>query len=108
MNENWGSPRGLNPACTVIAAAAVVVRAGQTGAPVQQDLDDLVVVGVGGEDEGRHVGGEDGLLLAQRLPGPGLALQVDALLVVKQHLDRLDILLVYGVEESVLGLGLHF
>ena len=108
MNENWGSPRGLNPACTVIAAAAVVVRAGQTGAPVQQDLDDLVVVGVGGEDEGRHVGGEHGLLLTQRLPGPGLALQVDALLVVQQHLDRLDILLVYGVEESVLGLGLHF
>ena len=85
----------------------MVVGAGKAGAPVQQDLDDLVVVGVGREHEGRHVGGEHGLLLAQRLPGPGLALQVDALLVVQQHLDRLDVLLVNGVKERVLGLGLQ-
>ena len=85
----------------------MVVRAGQAGAPVQEDLDDLVVVGVGREDEGRHVSGEHGLLLAQRLPGPGLALQVDALLMVQQHLDRLHVLLVDGVKESVLGLGLQ-
>ena len=51
-------------------------------------LDDLVVVGVGGEDEGRHGGGEDCLLLAQRLPGPGLTLHVDRLLVVQQHLHQ--------------------
>ena len=65
-----------------------MVRTGQPGPSVQQDLDDLVVVGVGGEDEGRHVGGEDCLLLAQRLPGPGLPLHVDRLLVVQQHLHQ--------------------
>ena len=59
-----------------------MVRAGQAGAPVQEDLDDLVVVGVGREDEGRHVSGEHGLLLGQRLPGPGLALEVDALFMI--------------------------
>ena len=85
----------------------MVVRAGEAGAPVKQDLDDLVVVGVGREHQGGHVGGEHSLLLAQRLPGPGLALQVDALLVVQKHLDSLDILLVNGVEERVLGLGLR-
>ena len=85
----------------------MVVGAGKAGTPVQQDLDDLVVVGVCREHQGGHVGGEHGLLLAQSLPGPGLALQVDALLVIKQHLDRLHVLLVDGVKESVLGLGLQ-
>ena len=84
-----------------------MVGAGKAGAPVQQDLDDLVVVGVGREHQGGHVGGEHGLLLAQSLPGPGFALQVDALLVVQKHLDRLDVLLVNGVKERVLGLGLQ-
>ena len=85
----------------------MVVRARKAGAPVQQDFDDLVVVGVGREHQGRHVGGEHGLLLAQSLPGPGFALKVDTLLVVQQHLDRLDVLLVNGVKERVLGLGLQ-
>ena len=38
-----------------------MVRAGQAGAPVQEDLDDLVVVGVGRQDEGLHVGSEASL-----------------------------------------------
>ena len=85
----------------------MVVRARKAGTPVQQDLDDLVVVGVCRQHQGRHVGGEHGLLLAQSLPGPGFALQVDALLVVQKHLDRLHVLLVNGVKEGVLGLGLQ-
>ena len=36
-------------------------------APVQQDLDDLVVVGVGGEDERGNVGGEGGRVAVKRL-----------------------------------------
>ena len=37
------------------AAAARVVRLGDAEAPVQQDLDDLVVVAVGGQDDGGDV-----------------------------------------------------
>ena len=43
------------------------------GAPVQQDLDDLVVVGVSGEDERGDVGGEGGRVGGKRLP----ALNID-------------------------------
>ena len=39
----------------------MVVRAGKAGAPVEQDLDDLVVVGVGRQHQGLHVGSEAGL-----------------------------------------------
>ena len=45
-----------------------IVRTGEDGPPVQQDLDDLVVVGVGGEDERGDVGGEGGRVGGQRLP----------------------------------------
>jgi hypothetical protein len=38
--------------------AAHVVWLGDAVAPVQQDLDDLVVVPLGGQDDGRDVGGE--------------------------------------------------
>ena len=41
---------------------------GQGGASVQQDLDDLVVVGVGRQDEGGDVGGEGGRVTVHRLP----------------------------------------
>ena len=37
------------------------------GAPVQEDLDDLVVVGVGGQDERGDVGGEGGRVAVQSL-----------------------------------------
>ena len=40
------------------------------------------------------------------LPAPQVTLLVDALLMVKQHLYGLDILLVDGVQERVLGLDL--
>ena len=36
------------------------MRLGDAEAAVQQDLDDLVVVGVSGEDQGGDVGGEGG------------------------------------------------
>ena len=39
----------------------MMVRTGEPGSSVQQDLDDLVVVGVGGQDQGLHVGSEAGL-----------------------------------------------
>ena len=41
---------------------------GEDGAPVKQDLDDLVVVGVGGQDERGDVGGEGGGVRWYRLP----------------------------------------
>ena len=43
-------------------SSPVVMRTRQCGSSVQQDLDDLVVVGVGRQDEGLHVGGEAGLV----------------------------------------------
>ena len=79
----------------VLAAAPDVVRPGQRGAAVQQDLDhlrsnsvmntyhgkcctiiyyDLVVVGVRRQDEGRDVRGEGGSVRRQRLP----TLKIDA------------------------------
>ena len=50
-----------------------IMRTGEDGAPVQEDLDDLVVVGVGGEDERGDVGCEGGRVGGQRLP----ALKID-------------------------------
>ena len=38
-----------------------MVRTGQAGPSVQQDLDDLIVVGVGRQHQGLHVGSEAGL-----------------------------------------------
>ena len=79
---------------------------GHHSAPVKEDLDDLVVVSVGREDQRGDVGGEGGGVAVQGLPAPQLALLVDCLLVVEQHLHRLDVLLVNGVQEGVLGLDL--
>ena len=45
-----------------------IVRTGESGASVQQYLDHLVVVSVGGEDERRDVGGEGGGVGGKRLP----------------------------------------
>ena len=39
----------------------MMVRTGQPGPSVQQDLDDLIVVGVGRQHQGLHVGSEAGL-----------------------------------------------
>ncbi len=44
------------------------MRHGKDGAPVQEDLDDLVVVGVSGQDQRRYVGGEVGPVRRDRLP----------------------------------------
>ena len=41
-------------------SSPVVMRTRQCGSSVQQDLDDLVVVGVSRKDEGRDVGSEGG------------------------------------------------
>ena len=79
---------------------------GHHSAPVQEDLDDLVVVSVGREDQRGDVGGEGGRVSVQGLPAPQLSLLVDGLLVIKQHLHRLDVLLVDGVKEGVLCLDL--
>ena len=46
----------------------MMVRTGEPGSSVQQDLDDLVVVGVGGQDEGGDVGREGGSVGGDRLP----------------------------------------
>ena len=39
----------------------VMVRTGQSGPSVKQDLDDLIVIGVGRQHQGLHVGSEAGL-----------------------------------------------
>ena len=39
----------------------MMVRTGKAGSSVQQDLDDLIVVGVGGQHQRLHVGSEAGL-----------------------------------------------
>jgi hypothetical protein len=44
------------------------MRHGKDGAPVQEDLDDLIVVGVSGQDQRRYVGGEVGPVRRDRLP----------------------------------------
>ena len=38
------------------------------GSPVEQNFNDLVIVGVGGEDERGDVGGEGGRVGGERLP----------------------------------------
>ena len=46
----------------------LVVGAGEDGPPVEEDLDDLVVVGVGGQDEGGDVRGEGRRVRGDCLP----------------------------------------
>ena len=46
----------------------LVVGAGEDGPPVEEDLDDLVVVGVGGQDERGDVRGEGRRVRGDRLP----------------------------------------
>ena len=69
----------------VLASTAVVVRAGQDRTAVQQDLDHLVVVGVGGQDERGDVLGECRLSLVHRLP----ALQHIQIASLTQNLYRM-------------------
>ena len=57
----WGGAEGSGP-------SPDVVRHGQRGAPVQQDLDDLVVVPVRRQDERGDVRREGGRVGRQRLP----------------------------------------
>lgn len=45
-----------------------VMGHGERGSSVQQELKDLIVVLMGGEDQGRDVLGEGGRLSGQRLP----------------------------------------
>ncbi len=54
----------------IIVAVGVphVMRDGQDGAAVQQDLDDLIVVAVGGQDEGCDVRGKVGSVGRDCLP----------------------------------------
>jgi len=44
------------------------VRHGQRGPAIQEDFEYLVVIAVGGQDEGRDVHGEGGLGAVHRLP----------------------------------------
>ena len=44
----------------VFTPTSDIMRGGQDSTSVQQDLDDLVVVGVSGEDQGGDVRGEGG------------------------------------------------
>ena len=84
---------------TLVLVLPLMMGCRHHGAPVQEDLDDLVVVGVGGQDERGDVGGEGGRVAVQslqnrlwctvqmyslpHLPAPQVALLVDALLVVQ-------------------------
>ena len=76
---------------------------GKGGAPVEEDLEDLVVVLVGGEDEGGDVGRVGGRHRIDGLPRVRGAGVPDPLLVLQEQLDALDVLLVDGEEERVEG-----
>ena len=73
----------------------LVVGCGHDGASVQQDLDDLVVVGVGGQDEWGDVGRERGRVRWQRLPALDngyfceIGLSVDCLLCIETNLFKI-------------------
>lgn len=54
------APRGDETQTAQKMDSPHVMRHRQGGSPVQQDLDYLVVVPVGGQDEGCDVGGEGG------------------------------------------------
>ena len=58
---------------TLIARAFEVVGGREGGSSVQQDLEDLVVVLVGGQDQGRDVRGVVGGNVVHGFPGIGLA-----------------------------------
>ena len=66
---------------TILAATAYIMRWGKSSTTVQQNLDDLVVVGVGGQDEGGDVRGEGGGVCWQRLPTLMKKLRRDNLLI---------------------------
>ena len=53
---------------TLVTAALDVVRQGQRGPPVQQQLEDLVVVALGGGDERGYLRSEDSHPLVNPLP----------------------------------------
>ena len=76
------------------------------GSPVEENFNDLVIVGVGSEDERGDIGSEGGRVAVHSLPAPEVALLVDALLMVQQNLHRLHVLFMDGVQESILGLDL--
>ena len=73
----------------------------QRRAPVYQDLDDLVVVLVGGELDRGDVGGVGGGHRVERLPGVRAVTRPHPLLVLQQQLHPLHILLVNSEKEGV-------
>ena len=84
--------------------ASEVVRLRYFGAPVEEDLEDFVVVLVGGEDERRDVRRVGGAHRVDRLPRVRRARQMVLLLVVQQDLHSLDVLLGDGEQQRVLHL----
>ena len=81
-----------------------VMRMWQRRAPVNQDLEYLVVILVGGELEGGDVGGVGGGHRVQRLPGVRPVPPPDPLLMLQQQLHPLHVLLVNGEQQRVPGL----
>ena len=57
----------------------------EDGPSVEQDLDDLVVVGVGGQDEGGDVGREGGSVGGDRLPALVSASLMMMVLMIRIH-----------------------
>ena len=84
--------------------ASEVVRLRYFGAPVEEDLEDFVVVLVGGEDERRDVGRVGGADGVDGLPGVRRPRHVVLLLVQQQDLHPLHVLLGDGQQQRVLHL----
>ena len=57
----------------------------QSGTAVEEDFDDLVVVGVGGQDEGGDVGREGGSVGGDRLPALVSASLMMMVLMIRIH-----------------------
>jgi len=52
----------------LITATSHIMGHGQNGTPIQKDLDDLIVVAMGGQDQGRNVWREGGSILRGGFP----------------------------------------
>ena len=84
--------------------ASEVVRLRYFGAPVEEDLENFVIVFVRGEDERRHIRRVGGAHRVDGLPRVRRPRHVVLLLVVQENLHSLDVLLGDGQQQRVLHL----
>ena len=84
--------------------ASEVVRLRYFGAPVEEDLENFVIVFVRGEDERRHIRRVGGAHRVDGLPRVRRPRHVVLFLVVQEYLHSLDVLLGDGQQQRVFHL----